>query len=59
MSGVIDQGNWGICGFVSVLNALAQDGKLMAYYNVNMQQMQQRLGPELVGYLRLRPGIGT
>lgn len=54
MAGVIDQGQAGVCGFVSVLNAMAQSGVLMQHYNVSLEQMQARLGPELITWLKVK-----
>ena len=51
---VVDQGGWGVCGFVSVLNAMAQDDKLPAFYKVSMDDMQKRLAPELITWLKVK-----
>lgn len=57
MSDVISQGKpgqqWGICGFVSVLNALHEQGKLEEFGSaLSIDQIQQRLGAELITYLK-------
>jgi hypothetical protein len=64
MSGVIDQGRWGICGFVSVLNALHEQGKLKEFgKDLPLNDIQQRLGAELITYLKMtkveRPAIAS
>ena len=64
MSGVIDQGSWGICGFVSVLNALHEQGKLKEFgKDLPLTDIQQRLGAELITYLKMtkveRPAIAN
>ncbi len=57
MSGVILQGNqagqWGVCSFVGVLNALYEQGELETRgRTLTIEEIQQRLGSELIGYLK-------
>jgi len=68
MNGIIKQGNannqWGVCGFVSVLNALHQEGKLTSFgHTLSMDEIQQRLGAEIITYLKMtaveRPAIAN
>jgi hypothetical protein len=68
MNGVIKQGNaanqWGVCGFVGVLNALHQEGKLQSFgRTLSMNEIQQRLGAEIITYLKMteieRPKIAS
>jgi hypothetical protein len=68
MNDIIKQGNatnqWGVCGFVSVLNALHQEGKLQSFgRTLNIDEIQQRLGAEIITYLKMtaigRPGIAN
>ena len=54
MSGVIDQARWGICGFVSVLNALHEDGRLEEFVpGLSVAEIQARLGAEVITFLRM------
>lgn len=65
MVGVINQGpgnQWGVCGFVGVLNALHEDGKLQEFgKELSLASINQRVGPEVLTYLKMRsvekPGI--
>ena len=66
MSDVIGQSiagqEWGVCGFVSVLNALHEQGKLEEFGNkLSTPQIQERLGAEIITYLKMtevdRPAI--
>jgi hypothetical protein len=68
MSGIINQGAghnaWGICGFVGVLNALHQDGKLTEFgSSLSQNQIEQRLGGEIITFLKMtaveRPDIAA
>lgn len=55
MSGVLKQGKWGVCSFVSVLNALHQSGKLEEFgKQLTLGDIQERLGAEIVTYLKMR-----
>lgn len=58
MPGVINQGpgnQWGICGFVGVLNALHQQGKLKEFgQELSTASVNQRVGPEVITYLKMR-----
>lgn len=58
MSDVIRQSiageGWGVCGFVSVLNALHEQGKLEEFGNkLTTPQIQERLGAEIITYLKM------
>lgn len=68
MNGIIQQGNakneWGVCGFVSVLNALHQAGELESFGRaLGLAEIQQRLGAEIITYLKMtaveRPAIAN
>ena len=51
---VIKQGKWGICGFVSVLNALHQRNKIQEFgKDLTELQIEQRLGAEMITYLQI------
>jgi hypothetical protein len=51
---VVDQGKWGICGFVAVLNALHQAGTLKEFgRNLTLEDIRNRLGAELVTFLKI------
>ena len=59
---VLKQGRWGVCSFVSVLNAMHQSGKLQEFgAQLSLGDIQRRLGAEVVTYLKMRriekPGI--
>ena len=58
MVGVINQGPgnaWGICGFVGVLNALHQQGKLKEFgKELSLASINERVGPEVLTYLKMR-----
>ena len=61
---IVDQGKWGICGFVGVLNALHEQGRLQEFgKNLSLDQIQQRLGAEVITYLKMtsveRPKIAA
>ena len=64
MEVIVDQGKWGICGFVSVLNAMYEDGKLKQFGRLlTLEQIRERLGAEVITYLKMtsveRPGIAA
>lgn len=53
MSDIIDQDRWGICGFVSVLNSLHEDGKLEEFgQSLGLEEIHRRLGAEVIAYLK-------
>jgi hypothetical protein len=53
VSGVIDQGRWGTCGFVSVLNSLYEDGQVKEFgSNLTLNAIHTRLAVEVLEYLR-------
>ncbi|BDG72793.1 hypothetical protein [Roseomonas fluvialis] len=50
---VIDQDEWGICGFVSVLNALHEAGPLVRFgHALSIDQIHERLAVEVVTFLK-------
>lgn len=54
MSGVVDQSRWGVCGFVCVMNALHEQGKLAEFgQGLTISQIHQRLGAEVITYLKM------
>lgn len=64
MNGIVKQGAWGACGFVSVLNALHGQGKLTEFgAELSLAQINERLGAELITYLKMtsvqRPKIAA
>lgn len=54
MSDIVDQDQWGICGFVSVLNGLRAAGKLIKFSGTQMslEEIQTQLYAEIVTYLK-------
>ena len=57
MSEIVNQGNWGICGFVSVLNGLRAAGKLTKWtasgsVSFSLPEIQTRIYAEIVTYLK-------
>jgi len=50
---VLNQSKWGVCGFVSILNAMAHNKKLAAFYGVTIDGMQDQLAPELITWLKI------
>lgn len=54
MSDIVDQDQWGICGFVSVLNGLRAAGKLVNFTGgqLSLEDIQTRLYAEIVTYLK-------
>lgn len=55
MTDVLKQGRWGVCSFVSVLNAMHQSGKLEEFgKTMAFDDVQKRLGAEIVTYLKMR-----
>ncbi|HWT08136.1 MAG TPA: hypothetical protein VN329_03165 [Roseomonas sp.] len=54
MSGVVDQARWGICGFVSVLNALHEDKKLEEFgRELSLAEIHARLTAEVITFLKI------
>jgi hypothetical protein len=63
MGETINQNGWGVCGFVGVLNALHQRGKLKSFdKSLTIDQIHDRLGAEILTYLKLtkveKPELG-
>ncbi|MBL1202148.1 MAG: hypothetical protein RMY62_001920 [Nostoc sp. ZfuVER08] len=61
---IVNQGQWGICGFVAVLNALHQTGTIKEFgKGLTLEDINKRLGAELVTFLKIikeeNPDIGT
>lgn len=55
MGGIVKQGKWGVCGFVSVLNALHTHGKLEEFgKGLSLAAVQKRLVAEIITYLKVR-----
>ncbi|WP_366653808.1 hypothetical protein [Fodinicurvata sp. EGI_FJ10296] len=55
MGGIVKQGKWGVCGFVSVLNALHMNGKLKEFgTELGIESVQKRLVAEVITYLKVR-----
>lgn len=64
MGNVIDQQRWGICGFVSVLNSMHEDGLLKEFgTGLTIDDIHGRLAVEVLEYLRIieqeKPGLAA